>query len=162
MFQAIVSCPVCSCPVSIKKYGYGWIGLCCGKIFYNSAMPPLYISTNANLNLMGNIEQSSERRNYHDSSHMLWMRRWSLKPCMEVSDVFVPYLSWWYDPSSQCKDSDHREDIQAIQASEAYFICAYNWKHSRDEHRRQWVVALCSIWWILLSIQKRPLPSQKL
>jgi hypothetical protein len=60
MRQTKVSCPVCSRSVNIEKYGYGWIGVCCGEIVYNSAMPPLYISANANLNLVSDHAFSSE------------------------------------------------------------------------------------------------------
>jgi hypothetical protein len=61
MPQDMVTCTTCFRSVNVKKYGYGWIGICCGEIVYNSAMPPLYLSSNNNLNL------SSD----HPSSHRL-------------------------------------------------------------------------------------------
>ncbi|MDI9570114.1 MAG: hypothetical protein QM278_05180 [Pseudomonadota bacterium] len=32
-------CPHCGHPVKILKYGYGWVGLCCDRIVYNSSKP---------------------------------------------------------------------------------------------------------------------------
>lgn len=41
MTLAKVVCPFCSCPVNIKKFGNGWVGICCREIIYNSAQPPV-------------------------------------------------------------------------------------------------------------------------
>jgi len=40
MDSAKVICPFCSCPVQIKKFGNGWVGLCCREIIYNSDQLP--------------------------------------------------------------------------------------------------------------------------
>jgi len=40
MSPAKVICPVCSNFVNIKKFGNGWLGLCCREIVYNSVQLP--------------------------------------------------------------------------------------------------------------------------
>lgn len=41
MPSAEVVCPFCSCPVNIKKFGNGWVGICCREVIYNSAQSPV-------------------------------------------------------------------------------------------------------------------------
>jgi hypothetical protein len=60
MPQDKVTCTTCFRSVNVVKYGYGWIGICCGEIVYNSAMPPLYISSNTNLNLSSDHPSSNQ------------------------------------------------------------------------------------------------------
>jgi hypothetical protein len=40
VYPTNVICPFCSCPVDIKRFGEGWLGICCNKVCYNSDRPP--------------------------------------------------------------------------------------------------------------------------
>jgi len=40
MNSSKIICPFCSCPVQLKKFGNGWVGLCCHEIIYNSDQLP--------------------------------------------------------------------------------------------------------------------------
>jgi hypothetical protein len=51
MLSAKAICPVCSCPVNIKKYGYGWIDIRCREIIYNSDLPPFDILADPSMNI---------------------------------------------------------------------------------------------------------------
>jgi hypothetical protein len=44
VYPTDVICPVCSCPVDIRRYGEGWIGICCNKVCYNSDRPPSFLT----------------------------------------------------------------------------------------------------------------------
>jgi len=44
MLPGKVICPTCFSSVNVKRYGDGWVGICCGEIIYNSNRQPYYIS----------------------------------------------------------------------------------------------------------------------
>jgi hypothetical protein len=40
MYQTNITCPICYSNINIKKFGDGWIGICCDEIIYNSDQLP--------------------------------------------------------------------------------------------------------------------------
>jgi hypothetical protein len=43
MFSGNIVCPFCLCPVNVIAFGFGWLGICCKEIIYNSDQPPTNI-----------------------------------------------------------------------------------------------------------------------
>ena len=65
MNSAKVICPFCSCLVQVKKFGNGWVGLCCREIIYNSDQLPR-TKLPEDLETAGNI---SSQWLFHDHHH---------------------------------------------------------------------------------------------
>jgi len=41
MSSTNILCPICFRSVDVKKFGDGWVGVCCQEIVYNSVLPPV-------------------------------------------------------------------------------------------------------------------------
>ena len=65
MNSAKVICPFCSCPVQIKKFGNGWVGLCCHEIIYNSDQLPRTTVPK----ILETARNISSQRLFRDSHH---------------------------------------------------------------------------------------------
>jgi hypothetical protein len=40
-----IICPSCDREIKVIPYGDGWLGMCCGKIIFNSKWPPSHSDT---------------------------------------------------------------------------------------------------------------------